>query len=490
MGKVLFTIYLYVRIISVVYLTLSFQPLIAKEQHTFFLNQDEEKWLNNLSAPLKVGITTIPNQVLTDKKSQFKGFSVDLFQKIETLLNIKFKFIYYETWNELMEAAENKKVDIVFSAQKTQDRLAHFDFTDVVLSQQNKIIVRSSHKGNMTIDDLFGKTVAIAKGSALADYLRYNYPKIVLVASKDEKESLFMVTQKSVDATISEAVRASYYMEENNIKNMRVAGDLGYNYNLRICNRNDLPMLSIVLSKAVDKIPREQLESLQFKWGYTKDKINYFDTQTLIYIAILFGIILPLLIYLYIVNRRFKKAIDKLHVAKDEIHALKVLAEDEARTDALTNIANKRKIQELLYHYIEEYKRTDIIFSLIMIDIDYFKNVNDTMGHDIGDKVLIGFAQLIKKTLRPYDHCGRIGGEEFVMILPNTRLKEAIGIADRLRMTIKNHSYHLDKHIFSITSSLGVTEVQAQDSPLSIMQRADKMLYKSKKSGRNCVNDI
>ena len=81
-------------------------------------NQKERKWLNNLQSPLRVGITQIPDQVLKIDKN-YRGFSIDFFKKIESLLDIKFQFVYFETWNELVTAGKNRDIDIIFSAQKT-----------------------------------------------------------------------------------------------------------------------------------------------------------------------------------------------------------------------------------------------------------------------------------------------------------------------------------------------------------------------------------
>lgn len=460
------------------------------------LTEEETNWIKQHNAPLTVGITTIPNQVFKENNSTYKGFSIDLFHQLESILHTRFKFVYYETWDALIQAAKERKIDIVFAAQKTQDRLSYLNFTDTILTQQNKIIVNNAYRGATDIETLTdnGKTVSVTKGSAIYDYLHYYYPHIKLLLTHSEEEAIQAVSQKKADATISEAVRTAFYMEALNIQNVHIAGNLGYTYHLRIASRNDEPILAMILSKAVDAMSKEYLKSLQLKWGYIKDKENYFDTQTFIYLTILFGIVLPLALYLYVINRRLKEEIlahktdiEKLNRATKEIRRLQYLAENEARTDTLTQIANRRKINELLYSQIEQHQTTQTPCSVLLIDIDHFKKVNDTMGHNVGDRVLSAFVKLIQSSLNPHDYFGRIGGEEFAVLLPHTSLETAVKIAERLRKSIEKYTFQIDGHIFQITASFGVTQIHEDDTIETLLKRADKMLYISKAKGRNRV---
>lgn len=266
------------KIITLISLFFSFHLMLHAKESTQinknFLNQKERMYLNNLSSPLRIGITQIPNQVLK-MNSGYEGFSIDFFKKIEILLNIKFKFIYFETWSDLIDAGKNRSIDILFSAQKTESRLSYYDFTDTILKQKNKIIVSNANLSSLSIKDLYGKKVAAVQGSALYEHLKFAYPKIILIPSHSELHSLLMVSKHMTYATISEAVRASYYMKHHNINNLHNAGNIDYSYNLRIASRSDFFLLNVILSKTVEAIPTEELEALQFKWGYIEEEIDY-----------------------------------------------------------------------------------------------------------------------------------------------------------------------------------------------------------------------
>ncbi|MEM7180195.1 MAG: diguanylate cyclase [Spirochaetota bacterium] len=474
-----------------------FTSPVKKEERRQFLSQSESQWLKDRKDPIKVGITPIPGQVIRGKKNSYSGFTIDLFRNLEDKIGTKFQLVAFNSWDDLIDSARRREIDVIDLAQKTQLRLTYFDFTDTVLSLQNKIITRTEIRNELSVDDLPGMSVAVSKGSAILEHLQIYFPKIKLIPTSNAKEALNLVENKKVDAAISGSVRASHYIKELNIKNLHIAGDLEYDYRLRIASRNDLPELNIILSKAASQISSDELQALYLKWGYVKDKETYFDKQTLIYIGIAFGIIIPFTIYLSFLNTHLrkeiierKKALSELKIAHEEIHRLKSLAEKEARVDELTKILNKRGFKEILIEQMENFQQSNTGFCLLFLDIDFFKKVNDNMGHDVGDAVLQGFAQLIQENIQASDFFGRIGGEEFAIIFPNTSLKQGIKIAERLRKVIGSHTFAINEYNFQITSSLGITEIVKNDSFISLYKRVDTLLYQSKENGRNMVSSV
>ena len=160
-----------------------------------------------------------------------------------------------------------------------------------------------------------------------------------------------------------------------------------------------------------------------------------------------------------------------------------------AHTCDLTDIPNRRHFMLKVEEEFRRAKRYRSEFSIVLADIDYFKRINDTHGHDIGDKALKHFAALIANAIRTTDMLGRIGGEEFAILMPNTDLADASIFANRLRQKIEKSPFLLDngQHL-SMTASFGVSEYRKTDQEESLMfSRADKRLYKAKASGRNQV---
>jgi diguanylate cyclase (GGDEF)-like protein len=158
----------------------------------------------------------------------------------------------------------------------------------------------------------------------------------------------------------------------------------------------------------------------------------------------------------------------------------------EAHKDPLTQISNRAAFDEALNREICSFKRHDTNFSLMMIDIDFFKNVNDTYGHIAGDKVIKSVSQVISKTLRRSDEVFRYGGEEFVVLLSNTNIDGAQFIAERVRREIKKMTIHSHEKI-NITASIGIASSCGQNDVADTLYLADKALYQAKEAGRDRV---
>jgi diguanylate cyclase (GGDEF)-like protein len=161
-----------------------------------------------------------------------------------------------------------------------------------------------------------------------------------------------------------------------------------------------------------------------------------------------------------------------------------------ASTDSLTTIYNRRRFFELAEREFKRAVRFERPLAMIMLDIDDFKKVNDSYGHPAGDRVLSEMAKICLYELRDVDIFGRYGGDEFIVILPETTPAQATGIAERLRVEIQNAKITLpNSAVITVTISLGVVSLGASCGNLSILiERADQALYKSKQSGRNQVN--
>ena len=291
--------------IRILYFLTIFYISIGNANNTKFLSIEELKWIHNFDRSIKIGVTKIPNQVLPNKDKSLRGFSIDIFDIIKKKSNLQFEYIYYNSWKELVEASKKREIDILFLAQKTSSRLKYLYFTDTVITQQNKIVVHVGTKIN-SLDDLRKKKVAITEGSAIEEYIRHYYPEIIMVPTQSELQSLEFVSQKKADATVLELVRASYYIRKHNLDELIITEDIDYNYYLSIASSKELPELNLILSKTLKSISKSEIDALKLKWGYIKEKKLFFDTQTMIYLAIAFGIIIPFSIYLFLINKRLK----------------------------------------------------------------------------------------------------------------------------------------------------------------------------------------
>ncbi|WHY19345.1 sensor domain-containing diguanylate cyclase [Paenibacillus sp. G2S3] len=154
-----------------------------------------------------------------------------------------------------------------------------------------------------------------------------------------------------------------------------------------------------------------------------------------------------------------------------------------SNTDKLTGLKNRRFLQEKLEEQILRYGQDQAPFSLCIIDIDHFKKVNDTYGHQTGDYVLEKMARILKLQSRQEDIAARYGGEEFILLLPNTDISESKNLAEKLRQSIAYSTWEMGQ----ITVSIGIATFIPADSEATLLQKADQALYTSKEQGRNRV---
>jgi diguanylate cyclase (GGDEF)-like protein len=160
-----------------------------------------------------------------------------------------------------------------------------------------------------------------------------------------------------------------------------------------------------------------------------------------------------------------------------------------ATQDTLTGLLNRYEILNVLQDEFHRASREDKPMGTVMVDIDFFKNINDAHGHDVGDEVLIEVASRLKKTLRRYDKVGRYGGDEFLVVLPNCDMRNTIRISERLRRAVSGEKTVTEAGSLTVTISVGCASTENTPSPSieNLVKVSDKAMYHAKNMGRNCV---
>lgn len=189
-------------------------------------------------------------------------------------------------------------------------------------------------------------------------------------------------------------------------------------------------------------------------------------------------------------REKFVEANMKVAEAGEKIARLEkelMMARQEKAVDSLTRVFNRGYFDERIKEAVAQFKRTGESCCLIMLDIDSFKDFNDTYGHQAGDQVLAKIAEIIKESVRASDTVARYGGEEFALILYRARLKNAMKMAENIRKNVRLHEFVVLDKVIRVTVSMGVTEFTPADEPKDIIERADKGLYEAKREGRDRI---
>ncbi len=180
-------------------------------------------------------------------------------------------------------------------------------------------------------------------------------------------------------------------------------------------------------------------------------------------------------------QNRLAEAEQKIQTQAEEIQT----QQSEARTDALTQIANRRAFDDALSKNIKSFENNQRPFSLLIFDVDFFKKFNDTHGHQAGDEVLRSVGKTLTQTVKTTDIPCRYGGEEFALVLPNTRIDSARIAAERVRKAIEAMQIDFEGKALQVTASIGVAEMTTGEDAASIIRRSDDSVYAAKEAGRN-----
>ena len=433
-----------------------------KESKEYLFTKKELSYLD------KKGVITMcvdpdfpPFEFLT-KEGKYSGIIGNFINTMSKNSGIKFEVLGKESWSSSLNAVKNRVCDILPFATQTTKRTDYLNFTKKYFTFSNVIATRSSEIFINSLDSIKDKKIAIIKDYATKELIQRKYPNIKIIEVRNTLEGLKKVNKKEVFAFIGLFPTVAQTLQKNNFPNVKITGKTSIDIEAKIAIRNDETILQSILNKAINSVKDEQREQILNKW-LTIIKEEKLNTKLFIQI-ITFIILLATFIIIYIIYNSNKK--------------LKKLSQ----TDKLTNIYNRFKLDNLLEKEMNRRKRYAQKLSIILIDIDFFKNINDKFGHLFGDKILQRFSEIIKKNIRQTDHLGRWGGEEFLIILPNTDEKNAYVLAQKLRNIIESSEFY--KNI-KVTASFGVCE--CEDIHIhKCLNDVDKALYEAKKD-RNCV---
>ena len=422
-----------------------------------------------------------------DEDRQHTGLSKDYFDLFARMLAVEMVVPEVKDWNDLISKAKSRKCDVVAQINASEERRSFLDFTTpyfylplAVVTRYDRIFVEESLEGA-------GTQFAVIKGDIAIDKLRKRYPRVVLVEVKNNIQAMELVYDGEVFGYIGAQGAVAFAIQSLNLNKLAVTGSLPLRYELSVATRNDEPLLGSAFEKAVLHIDPKEGQSIRDKWiAITIEKVTDY---TLLWLTLLvLGTVLVVSLYwnhyLAKANRKIRDTLSVLHDVQAQLEHQNKMLKRQSITDALTGIYNRLKLDEDLSYAIKRSERTNSEFSIILLDIDNFKMANDRFGHFIGDELLKAFSSLLVSSIRKSDIVGRWGGEEFLIICPNTDLQGCEKLAEQLRKRIAEHEF---PEIRVLNASLGVTAHQQDEKADTMIARVDKALYRAKKHGRNRV---
>ena len=439
----------------------------------FYLNTPEKQYLKDKQ---KITMCIHPNCKpfeSLDKNGNHVGVVNEYFKIFEKITKTKFELLPTSSWDESLKNAKQRKCDILSLASPTSTTKEYLNFTNPYLDESIVIAAGKEVTFINDISELYGKDIAILKACPLLEELRKKHPSINYVEVDSIDDGLKEVRKGNLSGYIGALRSISYVLENEDYPDLKIAGKLNNSLKLAIGVRSDDETLFKILQKAIKSISAEQKQEILSKWASVKYE-RTIDHTLLYEVLFVFTLILIIVLFFY---KKLYSMNEKLKDSYAEIEKLAV-------TDKLTQLYNRHKIDFILEYEKKNADRYNTSFGIIIFDIDHFKNVNDTHGHNVGDITLKKFASILTQNTREVDTIGRWGGEEFIIIIHHTDPDTLVNTAENLRYKIENAKYDIINYL---TASLGVTIYQKGETLDATIARADSALYNSKENGRNKV---
>lgn len=424
-----------------------------------------------------------PNRMPFDglnKQGEHDGLSGDYFKEFARLLGMPMVVYPVNNWDELLRAAKNRDCDVVTQINASKEREDFLDFTTpyfklplAVVTRYDRIFVEDSLQGA-------GNQFSVVKGDIAIKKLMARYPQIELIEVKNNIEGLYKVRDGEVFGYIGAQGAVAFALQSNNLGKLSVTGSLPLNYELAIATRSDEPLLGTAFEKAVQAIDDKEAHRIRNKWiAITVERITDY---TMLYQVLIVSILLLGVSFFW--NRRLNQANKMVHKTLLQLHAANEQLMRQTTTDSLTQVFNRFKLDKVITDEISRSERSGELFGIVMLDIDYFKQVNDTYGHQIGDEVLVIIGKVLKRSARAIDVVGRWGGEEFLILCPGTDEKGCLVLAENIRTGLAEQSFPTTH---PLSASFGVTQFRLGETAQAVIARADEALYRAKENGRNRV---
>ncbi|MCG7497003.1 transporter substrate-binding domain-containing protein [Vibrio sp. Of7-15] len=397
---------------------------------------------------------------------QHLGISADLLNLIAKKIEIPMELLPTKSWAESLQMIKDGKCDFLPMAAKTVDREQYLVFTRPYFKSPLVITTLPTLPFIADLSSLSNHKIGIVEGYALFDILKSEYPNIHFIEVDSITSGLSKIKKGEIFGYIDSLEVISYAIQRS-FPDLIINGKLDLSWQLSMATRKDEPILNTIFEKSLDRIDINTQKQLANKWVSVQYKQHISHPYLVPFFAVLLCII-SFLLYRQWLLKNYNRKLQEL-----------------SETDSLTQVYNRRLLDDFLVKSESKASRYETPFSVILCDVDHFKEINDEHGHLIGDEVLVAIAALLKKNLRKADLLGRWGGEEFLIISTNTTAEQAAIVAEKLRVTIESHEFN---HSNTVTASFGVSQYSKDSEINQLLNDADEALYASKKKGRNAVS--
>jgi len=431
------------------------------------LNAAEREWLAaNRSVSICVDPDWLPFEML-NARGEHEGIAADLLRLVAQRSGLQLDIVPTSDWGQSVAFSQAGRCQLLSFLNQTPVRDAWLIFTQPLFTDANVVIAREDHPYVADLSALENATVALPSGTFIEESVRRDFPQLHVISTETDAQALALVNERKADLTVRSLTVAAYTIRREGWFNLKIAGQVASLDNqFRIGVLKSEPVLRDILNKAIATITPVELYQIANRHAPILVESGT-DYRLLMQVVVVFSAMLLTSLFWI---RRLRRLNDQLRI--------------KSQTDSLTGLANRAALDRRFATALEQARRYRRPLSIVMLDIDHFKRINDDFGHQMGDRVLRDFAALLDDCLRGSDAVGRWGGEEFLILCPETSGPQAVQFAERLCEQARAFPFATG---VSQTLSAGVAELSPSDTPDSLLRRADAALYRAKHEGRDRV---
>jgi polar amino acid transport system substrate-binding protein len=443
---------------------------IILDKMNILLSDEDSKYLENNNFTLYVEDNKIPFSFKIT--NQLKGIEIDFWnlisKKLSKPLNIE------ETINNQIFTIFSNTIKAKFIYSFEKKNTSGYLLTDPVAQVPIALVTKNDKNFITNLSTLKNIQIGVINNLEIISTLQKEYPKINFIGIDSTDIALMKLQKNEIFALIDNMYTISHKINKNNLNNIKINTLLNHKLNIYLQSEEKNRLFINILNSAINRFTQEDKNNILNNYQF----IFYPKTIDIYFIAkIIIPFVLLLIIFIYF-NFKLKKEIKKRKEIEKQLSEL-------ANKDGLTNIYNRRRIEELCEIEIIRNKRYKSDLSIIFFDINDFKDINDNIGHHVGDEVLIKISDIINKNIRNIDFIGRWGGDEFLIILPQTSLSQTKNIVSNLEDLLKEMEFN---DSITVTCSFGIANYENGDTLDSLLKKADESMYEQKANHKKFKN--
>lgn len=415
------------------------------------------------------------------------GISAEYIDYIERHSNLNFTLLATSTWGESLERLKKGECEVASLLNRTPGRDKYLNFTAQIFDAANVFVAKDELSYASGYPSLQGRKLGLVNSYRHAEYVAQFYPELDVVLVESETDGLLALDRGDIDVFVGSMLSVTAHIQRFGLRELKIIGLAKPHDSLSMGVVKNRPEVLAELNQVISSMPEKLHVDIFKQWNNVKviDEIDY----RYVWASIGFFVVVLLLFglrnrYVSRFNRTLMMKNEMLEQLQEELLQKNASLQSLSDHDQLTGLFNRHFMIKRCEDEILRMNRFDQSACFVLFDIDFFKQINDTYGHSAGDSVLVILAELINKQCREIDVCCRWGGEEFLLLCPQTSEAEALALAKRLSAAICQQNF---EQVGKLTCSFGLAEYVQNDSFIQWFDKADVALYKAKENGRNQI---